>query len=373
MTEDMSLGQGQTCFIIAPIGNRLEPHGSPGRARYDESAVMWDEVIEPAALQFGLSPVRADRISDTGEIPAQIFEYLRDAEVVVADLSHANPNVMYELGLRHSRPGITIQIGEYGLLPFDVTTIRTIQFKRNTAGLIGARDELVSALRSALSGGGTTLRATSVFSSGSTVKPTAVSEDVARSLAPEPDAVVVDEPGILEILAEGEEGLSNVGHALTRATAELVAIGEITQGATAEMPASFAGRLQLAKGLASSLQVPADEFEADCNDIYTDVRKVDSMLQFVFERLRSGEESVADSRQFLISIVSLVDSAEEASVGITSFRNGIPQLRKMARDLEPVSRTLERSASRFLEGVALMSEWRAPAVDLLAAGHSEPV
>lgn len=144
MPEDLGLGSGKSCFIISPIGSRLAPVGSPGRTRYEESIRMWEEVFEPAAKTFGLSPVRADRISDTGEIPDQIFTYLRDADVVIADLSHANPNVMYELGLRHSLLGkVTIQVGEYETLPFDVTTIRTIQFLRTPAGLISARDELV--------------------------------------------------------------------------------------------------------------------------------------------------------------------------------------------------------------------------------------
>ena len=40
---------------------------------------------------------------------------------MIADLTQANPNVMYELGLRHTQKKLTIQIGEAGRLPFDVT------------------------------------------------------------------------------------------------------------------------------------------------------------------------------------------------------------------------------------------------------------
>lgn len=364
--SDSELGHGRTCFIVAPIGNRLEPHGSPGRARYEESAVIWEEVIEPACALFGLAPVRADRISDTGEIPQQIFEYLRDADVVIADLSHANPNVMYELGLRHSRPtGITVQIGEYGLLPFDVTTIRTIQFNRTAAGLIGARDDLIEALRTALTKGGTPLRATSVFNSGSLRPAEVVSADVARSIAPDEQEVAPDEPGFLEVLVEGEEAIEHIAAVLASAQVQLVTVGEFSKDAGARMPSSFAGRLQVARELAETLREPADHLEADGNEFYADVRSVDAMMQYVFQRLESGEESVAKAEEFLTSIVSLIDAAEEGAVGMTSFRNGAPQLRKIARDLEPVSSTLQRSASRFLEGIAMMSAWRETSEALL--------
>lgn len=332
---------------------------------------MWEEVFEPASSQFGLAPVRADRISDTGEIPDQIFEYLRDADIVIADLSHANPNVMYELGLRHSRPGVTIQIGEYGLLPFDVTTIRTIQFNRTTAGLIGARDDLIVALRTALSGGGTPLRATTIFETNATRSEESVANDVARSVAPDVDTVEPDDPGFLEVLAEGEAGIAHVSQVLTSATARLNEVSDIARAAGERLPTSFAGRLQVARSLAQDLAPAADGLESDANDFYGDLMSVDAMLRYVFERIASGAERIDDARGFFGAIINLVDAAEGSAVGMTNFRNSVPQLRRMARDLEPVSRTLERAASRFLEGISMMSTWRAPAESLILADDSE--
>ncbi|WP_310526584.1 hypothetical protein, partial [Nocardioides sp.] len=63
---------------------------------------MWENVFEPACEMFGLTPVRADKISEAGDIPEQIFTYLRDADIVIADVTGGNANVMYELGLRHT-------------------------------------------------------------------------------------------------------------------------------------------------------------------------------------------------------------------------------------------------------------------------------
>ena len=67
--------------------------------------------------------MRADGLLRAGEITEQVFRRLRDDDVVIADLTGANPNVMYELGLRHTREKVTLQVGEYGRLPFDVNVI----------------------------------------------------------------------------------------------------------------------------------------------------------------------------------------------------------------------------------------------------------
>lgn len=97
MPSDAELGQGKTCFAIGPIGSRLDPRGTEGRVRYEEALQMWENVFEPACAQFGLRPIRADRIADPGEIPEQIFLHLRDSDLVIADVTGGNANVMYEL------------------------------------------------------------------------------------------------------------------------------------------------------------------------------------------------------------------------------------------------------------------------------------
>lgn len=365
MPDDIQLGASLTCFIISPIGNRLEPVGSPGRSRYEESIRMWEEVVEPAAQTFGLSPVRADRISDTGEIPDQIFTYLRNSDVVIADLSHANPNVMYELGLRHSLLGkVTIQIGEYETLPFDVTTIRTIQFNRTPAGLISARDELIAALRTALSGGGSPLRASVVFGGDANVA-VDVNSDVQRSVAPESGEDTFDEPGTIDILAESEEGLQHIGEVLVEAGA---IIGEqfssIVQDATARMQdqgsATFAARLLIARELSAALAGPAERFSELGNQFYSDVNKTDALIQYTVERWRTGAEDPSEeTAQALIKAVGgMVDSSEEAAIGITNFRDSSKGLAKTSRDLGPASRQLSGGADRFLEGIGIMSRWR---------------
>jgi predicted nucleotide-binding protein len=110
----------KTCFVIGPIG----PEGSEVRRRSDR---MLRYVIAPAAMDQGYTLIRADQIVAAGVITAQILKHLLEAPLAIADLSGTNPNVMYELGVRHATRRPVIQVvaaGEH--LPFDVANVRTI-------------------------------------------------------------------------------------------------------------------------------------------------------------------------------------------------------------------------------------------------------
>lgn len=384
--EDIELGKDLTCFIVSPIGDALAPIGSPGRTRYEESLAMWDAVFEPACKQFGLSPVRADRIHESGEIPDQIFTYLRDAEVVIADLSHGNPNVMYELGLRHSRPEkITLQIGEYELLPFDVATIRTIKFRRTEPGLINARNELYEKLRVALRGGGDPLRATRIFADSSRVSLESLAKDVAKSVAQDDLFEDVEAPGTLEILAEGEVAMEHLSEIMGELTEILTEVGTLSTQSVANIEKSdsenrgFAGRLLVAKDLAQKLKIPADTMETKANDYYGDVMRVDVMIRYLLARFQEiGADADADATgtlEFLHNTLELVNSAENAVHGFSEFLEGTKVLRSFSRDLAPVTKVLDRSMNRILEGIEMIGQWRVPTELLIAnllGGTSEP-
>lgn len=109
------------CFVIAPIGDE----GSEVRNRSDQILTY---IIEPVAQKCGYEPLRADSISKPGIITAQIIEHLIEDPLVIADLTGKNPNVLYELAIRHviRKPAVQIiQTGES--LPFDIAASRTIQ------------------------------------------------------------------------------------------------------------------------------------------------------------------------------------------------------------------------------------------------------
>ncbi len=109
-----------TCFYVTPIGDE----GSEVRKHSD---LFLSHIVEPALEQFGLKVVRADQIGKAGIISRQIFDYLVRSRLVIADLSFHNPNVFYELAIRHALKKPVVQISRVqDKIPFDINQMRTV-------------------------------------------------------------------------------------------------------------------------------------------------------------------------------------------------------------------------------------------------------
>lgn len=109
-----------TCFYIAPIGEE----GSEPRKHSD---LFLGSLVEPALEPFKLNVIRADAIDKPGVITRQIIEYIMRSRLVIAGLSFHNPNVFYELALRHAVKLPIVQIVRASdRVPFDVNQMRTV-------------------------------------------------------------------------------------------------------------------------------------------------------------------------------------------------------------------------------------------------------
>jgi hypothetical protein len=129
----------KTCFVVTQIGEK----GSPERIHADW---VFEEILSPLFERkykdFKL--VRADKISKPGLIDAQIIGLLASSELVIADLTNLNPNVFYEIGIRHAarKPIIHMHV-ENQKIPFDVTLFRSLPFSlREPSELRAARSSL---------------------------------------------------------------------------------------------------------------------------------------------------------------------------------------------------------------------------------------
>ena len=85
----------------------------------------------------------AHRIDESGSINRQIIRHLIEDEMVVCDLTGLNPNVMYELAIRHSYGKRAVIVAENDTdLPFDVVDQRTVYFDHSVGGLADFREDL---------------------------------------------------------------------------------------------------------------------------------------------------------------------------------------------------------------------------------------
>ena len=120
------------CFVLMPFGKKP----GAGGAMIDFDAVYRD-LIAPAIEEAELEPLRADEEMTGGIIHKPMFERLILCEYAVADLTTANANVFYELGIRHAvRPWSTVLIfDEASRLPFDVAPLRAFPYRLTPEGV----------------------------------------------------------------------------------------------------------------------------------------------------------------------------------------------------------------------------------------------
>src|SRR5256885_8674014 len=104
-------------FIAMPFGTKPGSDGQP----IDFNRIF-DELLKPALVEAGFEVFRADQEQRAGDIRFDMFQELLVADLVVADLTLDNPNVWYELGVRHAlrARGVMLVQGPRLMQPFDL-------------------------------------------------------------------------------------------------------------------------------------------------------------------------------------------------------------------------------------------------------------
>jgi hypothetical protein len=92
----------------------------------------YKDFIEPAVTKAGLECIRADK-EPQGYIQKQMFARIFDSPIMIADISGANPNVFYELGVSHCVGAKTIMVSREDFIdriPFDIAPYRVLVYPK---------------------------------------------------------------------------------------------------------------------------------------------------------------------------------------------------------------------------------------------------
>jgi hypothetical protein len=142
-----------------PLCFAIGPYGAPGSQTRQWSDFVFTKVIAPVLGNDYLVQRTIDR-PEPGEISARIERDLRQARLVIADLTDANPNVYFELGFRHAIERPFIHLARAGTaLPFDIADFEVIwihadyvKAAEDSQSYYTIRDDNLAAARSALRG-----------------------------------------------------------------------------------------------------------------------------------------------------------------------------------------------------------------------------
>jgi hypothetical protein len=133
------------CFVVMPIG--AEAAFEAFHDRYERIIKRAVESVEIDG-QRAFTCIRGDEVAQSGSITEDLFLRLHRASTVIVDLTGLNPNVLYELGVRHALRSGTIVIAEHGTrLPFDIAGLRVITYDDRVGAESRAIGEIGEALR----------------------------------------------------------------------------------------------------------------------------------------------------------------------------------------------------------------------------------
>jgi hypothetical protein len=124
-------------FVVMPFGEKEVQSATPATGNVLEKPALnisfnevYDLLIKPALTKASCIPFRADQEENAGDIRTDMYFELVTADAIVADISILNPNVVYELGVRHgvAPRGVFMIHGGWAKRPFDVAPDRTFDY-----------------------------------------------------------------------------------------------------------------------------------------------------------------------------------------------------------------------------------------------------
>ena len=114
--------------VTQPLCTVLIPFDAGGKVRFD--------VLQPLGEKLGFQTLRVAQYYSSGMIQEEVVRSIRDASLVIADLTGANPNVYYELGIAHALgKRVFITAESLDTIAIDSGKLHACKFNNTTAGL----------------------------------------------------------------------------------------------------------------------------------------------------------------------------------------------------------------------------------------------
>lgn len=130
----------KVCFVIMPFSS-TKSHKS------EEWTEIFENVHSPAIIESGLGYDCQRSNIRPGSFIKDILTNLNQADIVLADLTDRNPNVFYELGVRHTLKNRTILVSksmddvpsdlkQYGVIIYSTTPRGVVEYKKKIIGIL---------------------------------------------------------------------------------------------------------------------------------------------------------------------------------------------------------------------------------------------
>jgi MAP3K TRAFs-binding domain len=137
-------GWMRSCYVSIPFGVKADAEG-----RMLDFDGLYTTVIRPAVQELDMECRRLDEFPPGAIWHKTLFTAIISSDLMIADISTHNPNVLYELGVRHAmKRGRTLLISAGGRLPWNISYVQALFYEPDSSGRLAG--EPASKFREAL-------------------------------------------------------------------------------------------------------------------------------------------------------------------------------------------------------------------------------
>ena len=319
-----------------------------------EFEAIYTDFIRPELERAGYSVERADDIASQRNILRDVLEKIDQSDLIVADLTSANPNVFYELGLAHALRKPTILITQsIDDVPFDLKSYRLLQYSTHFSLIGKARDQLAKYATGFAQG---------TIQFGSPVT------DFYQDGAPErrghdpagPETPVDGGRGLIDHLEAFNNGYDRIANLIGGATQELEDLTKSLNATSGEFERISANpnasSVKAARAVSRRLATRMGHFSSQmkkANDEYATIAQdTEDSLEFVvsFQQEQSTlTASAIEQRNTMLAELGNLESI------VILARDSQLELATQMDRISPIERWLNREAIRAREEVLVMA------------------
>ncbi len=319
-----------------------------------EFDAIYSMFIREALTAANLVVTRSDDIQDQANILSGIVAEIGRSDIVVADLTGANPNVFYELGLSHAMEKRTVLLTQdINDVPFDLKSYRMLVYGTHFADVIRVKQQLTELATGVLSG---KIRA------GNPVTDFLPKETAAR---PAPSAYLedidqepVDDRGVLDHAEALEKGYLDLTGVANNVASEIAALNAAVERSTTAIQRARVKHDSKAtviiRAIARELANRVQEFSkkiSDANDEYQLILwETENSLEFLVRTQLSLDSD--DQASFVQQLAQLAGVQQAGNVA----RNMFTEFAQSIDDVPPLERELTRSLRRASAEVRRMAD-----------------
>jgi hypothetical protein len=318
-------------FVIMPFGEGFNE--------------IYNLFISGALIEAGYDVLRADDIRSQQNILKDIVVSIVNSNLIVADLTGANPNVYYEVGLAHAfRKQVILMTQEIDDLPFDLRSYRVISYSTHFSDINRAKTQLVSLATDARTGKIPFGSPVTDFLSGLPAKAIIQEEEKTEKM----QQTIVGEAGLLDYIVDMEDGFTKLSETVLKVAAEMESISKTTTAETERLNAlsGSGGPARTKRAVVINIAQFYSRFADSLsryNDDYADsLTTTRTSLEYLIRAQRpSNDEERHQLRAFVEQMNIFETSVQEAKASIDS-------LAEITRKMPRVERTFNIAADSIV-------------------------